>query len=310
MGYEEKSCKRCGKVFIPKSGRNWFCSSNCCIKEGKERLAKNKEMNAEKYIKQQEKYDQTRLQKKIDRGDIILKNLIFVCKICKKPFPPNHGLQRLCGSDKCKRENWRIGANLRRKKLGEIYKEKRKEYDKKRHISIVGYEPIKKVSCIICGKEFQRKKINNKCCSEKCLKKYKGEKGLKRYYNNYEENIIKRKMKYKQRKENDKNYYITLMLRSRLRDALNCKHIRKTKSALDLIGCTIDELRMYLQQQFTDEMSWDNYGFKGWHIDHIKPCARFDLSKEEEQKKCFHYTNLQPLWWYDNFSKGASYEEI
>jgi hypothetical protein len=43
-------------------------------------------------------------------------------------------------------------------------------------------------------------------------------------------------------------------------------------------------------------MSWDNYGKFGWHLDHIKPCKRFDLTSKDEQKKCFHYTNMQPLW--------------
>jgi hypothetical protein len=54
-------------------------------------------------------------------------------------------------------------------------------------------------------------------------------------------------------------------------------------------------------------MSWNNYGIKGWHIDHIKPCSSFDLSDLEQQKKCFHYTNLQPLWWYDNLIKSDKY---
>ena len=50
-------------------------------------------------------------------------------------------------------------------------------------------------------------------------------------------------------------------------------------------------------------MSWDNQG--EWHIDHIIPCASFDLTNEEEQEKCFHYTNLQPLWAIDNMVKGC-----
>ena len=53
-------------------------------------------------------------------------------------------------------------------------------------------------------------------------------------------------------------------------------------------------------------MSWDNYG--DWHIDHIRPCCSFDLSKIEEQEKCFHYSNLQPLWAEENMTKGGKYD--
>ena len=52
-------------------------------------------------------------------------------------------------------------------------------------------------------------------------------------------------------------------------------------------------------------MSWDNYGLHGWHVDHIKPCASFDLSKPIEQRKCFNFNNLQPLWAIDNLRKGS-----
>lgn len=72
-----------------------------------------------------------------------------------------------------------------------------------------------------------------------------------------------------------------------------------------LIGCSISELKGYLENLFSDGMSWDNRGMYGWHIDHVKPCASFDLTNEEEVKKCFHYTNLQPLWARDNFVKGS-----
>jgi len=52
---------------------------------------------------------------------------------------------------------------------------------------------------------------------------------------------------------------------------------------------------------------WDNYG-SGWHIDHIRPCSSFDLSDEEQQRACFHHSNLQPLWVKDNLEKGSKWE--
>ena len=72
-----------------------------------------------------------------------------------------------------------------------------------------------------------------------------------------------------------------------------------------LLGCEIDYLMYHLQERFKPGMSWDNYG--DWHIDHIKPCAKFNLSDPRQQLKCFNYKNLQPLWAEDNLSKGAKY---
>lgn len=79
----------------------------------------------------------------------------------------------------------------------------------------------------------------------------------------------------------------------------------KSQSSLALLGCTIAEARAHLEAQFQPGMNWNNYGKHGWHIDHIRPCARFDLTDPEQQRQCFHYTNLQPLWAAENISKGA-----
>ena len=91
-------------------------------------------------------------------------------------------------------------------------------------------------------------------------------------------------------------------LRTRLWYALNGAY--KADTTKKLIGCTTKKLKVHLEKQFTDGMSWDNYGKHGWHIDHIIPCASFDMLDPEQQKKCFHYTNLQPLWAKDNLQKG------
>ena len=71
---------------------------------------------------------------------------------------------------------------------------------------------------------------------------------------------------------------------------------------MTLLGCTIEEMRTFLEAEFEEGMTWDNYG--EWHVDHIRPCASFNLEDPEEQKKCFHWTNLQPLWAADNLAKG------
>ena len=77
----------------------------------------------------------------------------------------------------------------------------------------------------------------------------------------------------------------------------------KSKSTIKLLGCSIEECWNHLEQQFKPGMTRNNYGL--WHVDHIIPCASFDFSDPEQQKFCFHYTNLQPLWAIDNIKKGA-----
>lgn len=109
----------------------------------------------------------------------------------------------------------------------------------------------------------------------------------------------------KEKWKSDSEFRLKEILRGRFYKAI--KGYSKSSSILSLIGCTIPELKIYLQDKFTEGMSWDNYG--EWHIDHKKPCASFDFSNEEEQKECFHYTNLQPLWALDNLIKGKTYTE-
>ena len=70
-----------------------------------------------------------------------------------------------------------------------------------------------------------------------------------------------------------------------------------------LTGCTLEALRLHLERLWQPGMSWANYGFHGWHIDHIRPIAAFDLTQEDQRRQCFHFSNLQPLWKDQNFSK-------
>ncbi len=85
-----------------------------------------------------------------------------------------------------------------------------------------------------------------------------------------------------------------------------CDKASKSAPTARLIGCSIQELCQHLESQFRQGMTWENYG-PIWHVDHIKPCAAFDLTKPEEQTACFHYTNLQPLFAEENLTKNKTY---
>ncbi len=116
-------------------------------------------------------------------------------------------------------------------------------------------------------------------------------------WNKYMSNYINNKIK------TDPQFKLTVNLRKRLVRAL--KGIIKSDTTMNLVGCSREYLINYIESQFDDEMSWSAYLENKIHIDHILPCSSFDLTKEEEQRKCFNYFNLQPLWARDNISKGA-----
>ena len=105
----------------------------------------------------------------------------------------------------------------------------------------------------------------------------------------------------KNKRKNDPDWHMRSVLRCRVGAALK-NNYKKACSTMELVGCTIDELRTFLAAEFAEGMTWENYG--DWHIDHIRPCASFNLEDPEEQKKCFHWTNLQPLWAADNLAKS------
>jgi len=91
-------------------------------------------------------------------------------------------------------------------------------------------------------------------------------------------------------------------LRTRVYLSLKRQGGIKSKKTMDLVGCDINYLRKHLEEKFEPLMSWDNYG--KWHVDHIIPVTKFDLTDPEQQKICFHYTNLQPLWGSENIRKS------
>lgn len=106
----------------------------------------------------------------------------------------------------------------------------------------------------------------------------------------------------KHKKATDPQFKLKHILRLRLLDALKRDNITKNHSALELIGCSIEQCKQHIEQQFKPEMNWSNHG-SYWEIDHIIPCDIYNLEDEDQQKQCFHYTNLQPLTISENRSK-------
>jgi hypothetical protein len=166
--------------------------------------------------------------------------------------------------------------------------------------------------------EFGREKSAPRGIARRC-KECTRKRGLESYHKNSESINARRRTeefrveqrKYEQswsknRLSSDPCFKLAKYSRARINRALRgtCKEY----SLHILIGCTLEELRSYLESQFIAGMSWDNYGRGGWEVDHIRPCASFDLSDPEQQKQCFNYKNLQPLWGIDNWKKHAKWE--
>lgn len=148
--------------------------------------------------------------------------------------------------------------------------------------------------------------IENKERVKEVQKKYRlnNKEKIKEIQKQYRLNNKDKKIKYiKDRLKNDLNFKLAISLRNRIREVIKNKNCKKSIKFIELLGCDVDEARKHLEKQFKEGMTWENHG--EWHIDHIIPCASFDLTDPEQQKKCFHYTNLQPLWAKENLSKGC-----
>ena len=132
----------------------------------------------------------------------------------------------------------------------------------------------------------------------------------KTYYDKNREKILINRRRvgslYYLKIKNTLNFRILRSLRMRLRNAIIKGH--KSANTLVLLGCTAEEFKKHIESLWQEGMSWDNYGYYGWHIDHKRPCSSFNLVDPEQQKICFHWTNMQPLWAKENLKKGDQWD--
>lgn len=115
----------------------------------------------------------------------------------------------------------------------------------------------------------------------------------------HEEHMARKRKYMRKRYQYDPSFRLLDKLRSRVQKAL--KGNSKSAATQELLGICVDECRQYIEAQFTEAMTWQNI-----HVDHIMPCASFNLTDPEQQRQCFHYTNLQPLLAKENREKSAT----
>jgi hypothetical protein len=191
---------------------------------------------------------------------------------------------------------WKCNKN---KKIGEFYPDRSKKDGFSR--------PCKECKLKQAKEYFSNNKEARMTAHRQWVEKNK-EKTVAYQKEYREKNKTKASLYEKNRTASDIQFRLTKMLRSRLRTAI--KNGVKNGSAVKDLGCSINKLKQYLESKFQPGMSWENHGYYGWHIDHIIPLSKFDLTNREEYLKACHYSNLQPLWAVDNIKKSNKVEEI
>jgi len=109
--------------------------------------------------------------------------------------------------------------------------------------------------------------------------------------------------KIRNRKHNDPLYKLTFSIRNSIYNSINRMGYSKKDKTKDILGCSFEYFMIYIEEQFLEGMSWDNHG--EWHLDHKTPVSW--ANTEEEIYELNRYTNFQPLWSFDNLSKGNRY---
>jgi len=189
----------------------------------------------------------------------------------------------------------KLRKKMRDKAWYEVNKDKKKNY-------IKSYRKNNKHKIKTYGKKYRKlnkDKIKSRGKLYRAVNKDKIITRIKNWQKINKDKINRRQTIYRRKKlKTDVQFKLACRLRNRIWDSL------KSGSAVKDLGCTIDELKTYLESKFQTGMTWDNWSKDGWHIDHIKPLASFDLSDRKQLLEACHYTNLQPLWAKDNLAKS------
>jgi hypothetical protein len=217
------------------------------------------------------------------------------CKDCKNAYEKKR---------RSKPENREKTNNISREK----YLEKKKELE---NIEIV-INPDELKTCTVCNetktldKFFQAKckgTIRSMCKDCSCIKR-------KEYYQEHRKEVINQTNNYKVEKmKKDPLFKLERYMRARIYNAFVSQGLKKDNSTFEYLGCSNDFFKKWIEFQLYDGMTMENYG-KVWHIDHVKPCASYNLNDNEQVKECFNWKNLRPLLASKNYSKSDKVEPI
>lgn len=173
---------------------------------------------------------------------------------------------------------------------------------------------LKKPNKLFPKHSYSPSGYNSYCkeCANKLSKKYyssvkeKRKQQFKDYYQKNREYLVKKNSRQTtKRRQTNIQVRIAANLRRRINHII--KGQNKNGSAVKDLGCSLFQLQIHLEKQFSKGMTWENYGI--WHIDHIKPLSLFNLLDREEFLQACNYKNLQPLWGKDNLAKKAQFKE-
>ncbi len=198
----------------------------------------------------------------------------------------------------------------------EVRKQRKKEYDRKRYLAnkeaVASYNKAYREANAEKIRERDRAKYaeNIEVCRQtrRASAKRNREKNTAREREWRSRNKDRVRGYYRKhvnkRRKTDIAFHLQMTVRTRIHGALARSSLGKEARTLEYVGCTASKLRCWLESKFLPGMTWGNRGRHGWHIDHIIPLAKFDLSDPAQQAAAFHYTNLQPLWAKDNLRKS------
>lgn len=310
------TCKNCGVEFVRTSGSQKYCSKECFntrrIKKENERYNEigqcticnasfNKANKTSKYCsKKCANLFRSKNSIRSIKSNTLSIDIVKVCEICDTKFTTTNKRKKFC----CKKCSLRSDVLKRLKNTVKL--------------------------CEVCGTEFKNTGGNRKTCSIECGKiffkrlntleylkqnpetyKYMSEYRSKKYFKNKDRYRNKRTELARKYRKTNTRYRIMNLLRHSV--YMRIKYDKKSNKTIELIGCSVIDLINHLQTTAISngylEFDINNYSGRKYHIDHIIPCSLFDLTKEEEQKKCFNYTNLQILSAKENLQKSNKFTQ-